>query len=169
MRHPKRLFQAVLLAAALIAMPATLQTGCGHATLEQGGAYAPLPVTNIDGTVTQQGSAYELFVIDQSFQLAHTAVATVFQFERDNRALLWQVSPEIKHSLDRIRPQVVDAETRFAVGRKAYIAAPVPQNLTTLQGILTELQRLSLTAQAVVPANNPSKASRAALAPAPNP
>lgn len=149
-------FGALMLAVGMTLAVASFSTGCGHATLEPGGSYAPLPITNVDGTVTAPRADFELFVADQSFLLAKDAVSTVMTFERDNRALLWSVSPQIKHSLDKLRPQVLEAETRYAYARRVYLAQPGPENLNTLQGILTELQRLSTTAQAVLPQNRPA-------------
>ena len=140
---------ALLGLTALLAGPAL--TGCKSARLEPGGAYAPL-TTNDDLTVTPtQAPDLGLFVADQAFDLAVSTMGVAFKIERDNRMLLWRVSPEIKHGLDRVRPQAVEAKKRYALARTAYLANPIPGNLDTLNTVLAELKALSEAAQAAIP------------------
>jgi hypothetical protein len=119
----------------LIAFP----LGCAH--LEPGGAYAPIG--------QQPDKAF--YLADGSFDIAYSSVDAVFKFESDNRAYLWAVSPNIKHTLDKIRPLALDAATRYAKARAAYIAQPTPTGLTTLQLILTEIQKITSAAKAAIP------------------
>ena len=120
--------------------------------LEPGGAYAPV-TTNVDGTLTPLSIAdVGLFAADSAFDLAVSAMDTVFKIERENRVFLWRQSPEIKHALDSIRPQAVEAKRRYAMARAAYLENPVPANLSTLQTILLEAQALTAAATAALPA-----------------
>lgn len=127
-------------------------SGCGHATLEQGGAYAPA-TTNAAGVVTATVAPdYAFFIADSAFDLAVSALDATFTFERVNRAMLWQISPQIKHGLDQVRPEAVALKVDYARARAVYIANPVPANLTTLQAALAKAQQLSATAAALLPA-----------------
>lgn len=131
--------------AALIFVPAC------STPLETGGAYAPA-TTNAAGEVTALAAPDKTFyAIEASFALAYDACQTVFKFERDNRLVLWQISPEIKHTLDRIRPQALDAVRRYGLARTAYKANPIPANLSGLQTVLAQLQALSAAAAAALP------------------
>lgn len=139
-----------MLTASLLAMPLA-QSGC-KSSLQSGGAYAPDPTTNaVTGVVTQIASDKPFFIVDGAFYLAYSAVDAAFTFERDNRATLWALSPEIKHALDRIRPQAVIARNEYIAARKAYIANPTPSGLDTLNTILAKIQQLQATATAVIP------------------
>lgn len=151
----KHRFRNILIVSSLLALT-SLAVGCGHATLNPGGAYAPLAITNADNTVTAPQADFEFYVADSAFEIAHNAIQTVTDYERDNRLTLWRISPEIKHSLDQVRPQIVKVELKYALARKAYMANPVTERLTTLQGILQEAQRLQATVSAVLPANAPN-------------
>lgn len=126
--------------------------GC-KATLEPGGAYAPARVTlstNADGTLANAVMADKgLYLVDASFDLAYQTAQTVFETERKNRAFLQSLSPDIKKTLDQLRPQVVLAVKKFAVARTAYQQSPTPAGLSSLQTILSELQQISAAAQAV--------------------
>jgi hypothetical protein len=117
-------------------------TGCGGATLENGGAYAP-GSTNADGTfVPTSAPDKALYVADASYKLAYDAVDAVFLTERNNRAAFEAISPSIKSGLDSIRPTAQDIDHRWALARAAYKASPTPANLITVQNILAEIQKL---------------------------
>jgi hypothetical protein len=122
-------------------------SGC-KATLEQGGAYAPV-VTNSDGTISAVSAPEPVFFeIDAAFDLAYAAIDGAFKFERDNRDMLWKISPNVKHALDELRPKAADVVRRYSAARKAYMANPVPAGLDTLQRILAEAQSLGAAAAA---------------------
>jgi hypothetical protein len=74
----------------------------------------------------------------------------VFRFERDNRDNLWKLSPDIKHTLDKIRPDAAQAVQTYAAARKAYIANPTPTGLSMLNTILAKVQQVSAAAAAAV-------------------
>lgn len=116
--------------------------GCKTPRLEPGGAYAP---TNEVGTVIYNDVG--LAVADAAYKFTYETTLSVFRFERDHRAELWALSPKVKQELDRLRPQVVDVNKRWALARSAYKANPTPAGLSTLQTILSELQRLLPAAQ----------------------
>lgn len=122
-------------------------TACKTPTLQSGGAYAP--TNSVSGVVAAPDIAF--FTVDSGFKLAHQATTFVLEFEMDNRAVLWQMSPKIKQTLDGIRPQINAAILDYAKGREAYKANPTPAGLTTLQTILAKMQQLAATAQASVP------------------
>lgn len=131
----KTLLIAICLALAVVFAP-----GCGK-TLEPGGAYAPAG--------QQPDKAF--YVSDAAYQVGYKLIDAAFNFERDNRAYLWNVSPNIKHTLDQIRPQAVAANAEYLNARAVYMKYPVPANLSTLQTALAKIQQLATTAQSLLP------------------
>lgn len=123
-----------------------LFTGCGTTKLEPGGAYAPVDTNGVASVAPD----YEFYLVDSAFDLAVSALDTTFKFERENRALLWKVSPSIKHGLDAVRPAAVKAKQDYARARMVYKLHPVPANLNTLQEILTKAQQLAATAESLI-------------------
>lgn len=132
---------AVALAIATLAL---VGPGCAlfqKDKLEAGGAYSATDVA---------AAMPELYVADSSFDLAVSGLTTTFNFEQDNRQLLWAITPDIKHSLDRIRIQAGAIKVEYAVARNAYLANPVPANLSTLNTILAKLVAVNSTALTVI-------------------
>lgn len=124
-------------------MSLTLFTACQSARLESGGAYAP----------AGQVADMQFYQIDAAYDLAYSSIDGVFKFERDNREALWKLAPNIKHTLDSIRPQAWDANVEYLKARAVYIANPVPANLTPLQTALAKIKQLLITANSVIPKN----------------
>ncbi len=116
--------------------------GC-KTTLEPGGAYAP---TNSLGQVIYNDTG--LALADTSYKLAYETTLAVFRFERQNRAALWAISPEIKHTLDKARVQVQGIDRRWAEARQMYKLNPTPAGLSVLQTVLAEIQRILPIVQA---------------------
>jgi hypothetical protein len=142
-----KILPLLLLAAGLASVCAP---GCAT-KLAPGGAYSPA-ITNANGQVIlTERPDLKLFAADAAFQISHSAVDTAFRLERENRELLWQLSPSIKHKLDEIRPRAQMAVRKWAIARKAYLAAPVPANLSQLEAALAEMQRLSAVATTLLP------------------
>src|SRR5678815_4577228 len=140
------------LAAFMAAMVIALSLiGCASGKLAPGGAYHP---TDTNGVAISAPDA-AFFAVDSSYRIAYNTVDTVFLFENDNRAMLWALSPTIKHTLDNIRPQAVAANVEYHKARDAYIANPVPANLDLLKQVLAKMQQLTATATAVLPKGNP--------------
>jgi xanthosine utilization system XapX-like protein len=121
--------------------------GCST-KLESGGVYAPV-TTNSSGVVTTNADM-AFYAVEKTFWTTYQVLDAAFAAERDNRALYWSISPDIKHSLDKLRPQAWDVVTRYIAARRAYEAAPSTGNLTTLQGILDEVTKLSVSASAAL-------------------
>jgi hypothetical protein len=127
---------------------AGMAAGCKNTQLESGGAYAPA-VTNAAGQVTPATQPEQaLYVSDAAYKLAFDTVIGVMNFERDNREDLKKISPQIKTSLDKIRPTVAEINHRWALARKAYKANPTPAGLSTVQGVVAEIVRLVPVVQA---------------------
>lgn len=135
-------------------------TACSSPKLELGGAYAPA-ATNVtagaDGVLTTNvvstvAPDIAFFTVDSAFLLAHSAIDAVFTIEKTNRQLLWQVSPDIKHTIDAIRPKAVEIVKQYAIARAVYKAHPTPAGLTTLEEILARANQVSAALQAVIPA-----------------
>ena len=130
-------------------------SGCQSPKLESGGAYAPAAaVVSADGSTNLVATASPdpaFFVVDSSFDLAYSVIDAAFTFERENRAMLWKLSPEIKHSLDKIRPTAVEVRDRYITARAAYMSNPTPAGLSTLQDTLSKLKALSSAAQSAMP------------------
>jgi hypothetical protein len=125
--------------------------GCVH-RLEPGGAYAPTSTNVLTGAVTPtQAADYPFFVTDTAFDFAFTAFTAASNAEINNRAFLFSVAPQIKHTLDKIRPQAWDAVKRYILARGVYLEHPTPAGLSELQTILTEVQNVSVAAQAALP------------------
>ena len=129
--------------------------GCANTKkLEPGGAYAPA-ITTVDNGVTNTVAIAApdkgFYAVDAAFDLVYSTVDAAFTFERDNRLLLWKISPEIKHQLDVIRPQAAEALQKWALARDAYMRNPTPAGLTTLQTVLGQMRQISQAAQAVLP------------------
>jgi hypothetical protein len=113
----------------------------GSPKLAAGGAYAQ---------TAQHPALPELYVLDASFDLAQSALTVVFNFERDNRKLLWGISPDIKHSLDKLRREAKQVATDYAIARAAYLANPFPENLGPLTVYVSRLQSANAAALAVL-------------------
>ncbi len=137
----------VAIASAVIGMVCILLMtfGC-KATLAPGGAYNS-GSTNVVAVKADMA----FFVVDSAYDLAYATIDAAFKFEKDNRDMLWRQSRQIKQELDRMRPQAVVINGKYLTARAAYLANPLPENLTTLQAILAEIQKLSATATAVLP------------------
>lgn len=145
-------------ALALALMPfLLLPSGCKSGKLETGGAYAPGVEVVTDGRTNVVATAApdrSLFVIDSAFELAYSAVDTAFSIEKTNRQLLWSISPDIKHTLDRIRPQAAEAVRTYTRAREQYLQNPIPANLSLLETTLRQLQNLASAAQMALPKQN---------------
>lgn len=136
-------FKLLILSLIIACLPlglALTNTGC-KSTLESGGAYAP----------TGQLPDKAFFIVDAAYQVGYQTIDAAFQFERNNRALLWKASPQIKHTLDDIRPQAAAANKEYLTARAVYMANPTPSGLTTLQTVLAKIQQLVVTATSVLP------------------
>lgn len=131
----------LLLGALLLTSPA-----CNSTRLEKGGAYAPIAAEG----QTQIKADIAFFRVETAFDFAYSAIDAAFKFEADNEKLLWQISPNIKHSLDKIRPEAVKARNAYAVARTAYLANPTPAGLSKLEEALQQTRQLSDTAAAIV-------------------
>jgi hypothetical protein len=136
-----------------------LLPGCSkdNHRLELGGSYAPatsLTTTNDSGVISTSltpASApdFALYSADSTFELAYSALNAAFKIERDNRAFLWKLSPDIKHSLDNIRPDATIAVMTYTRARAEYELHPTPVNLSSMQSALALVQKLASAAAAV--------------------
>lgn len=127
--------------------------GC-KSTLEPGGAYAPAVTNVVDGVTNVVATAAPdkaFYAVDSAFLLAYSATDAVFAFERNNRQFLWELSPEIKHTVDKIRPEAVAVRNQYAAARAAYIANPTPAGLSQLEEALAQANRISSALQSVLP------------------
>jgi hypothetical protein len=127
--------------------------GCSTQKLELGGAYAPAITNATTGEVTavmQPDLAF--YTVDAAFGLAYSGIDFVFGFERQNRAWLWRISPEIKHGLDRVRPEAVRVRDDYSRARAVYATNAVPANLTVLEQLLAKAQQVNATVTALLPA-----------------
>lgn len=142
--------QAIVCSVIFFGMLATSSlTGC-KASLQPGGSYSPV---DTNGVATQKPDL-AFYEVDSSYNLLYAAVDAAFTFERDNRLWLFKLSPQIKHTLDSIRPQAVSANARYLRTRTAYKANPTPADLSTLGTILAEIQQVSAAATAAISTNN---------------
>lgn len=158
-----RSIQSAVFIFALTIAPIALWTGC-KSTLAPGGAYAPgnfVVATDPSGVTTTNFTATGVsdkafFAVDSAYDFAYSTIDAAFTFERENRLALWKLSPDIKHTLDKIRLQAWDANVRYFRARQQYLSNPVPAGLSTLQSTLAELQNLAAAVQiAIAPAKTP--------------
>ena len=129
-------------------------TGCKTNRLEPGGAYAPATPVVTDGATNWVATVAPdpvFYSTDVAFDFAYTIVDTAFTFEKNNRALLWSLSPEIKGTLDKLRPQAAAVVSAYTNARRNYILHPTPAGLGQLQTLLTQLQNISSAAQVALP------------------
>ena len=134
----------------LLCAPFLIGATCKEARLEPGGAYAPI-VTNAATGVVSTNSDLAFYQIEASYAAAYAAIDGLFKFEADNEKALWAISPNIKLTLDKIRPDAWEANKSYHKARKAYLAVPVPANLTVLQQVLARMNQLLAAATAVMP------------------
>lgn len=147
-----------------IGLAGLLQLGCAgqNKRLELGGAYNPattVMTTNADSTVSTNLVAvgqpdFKLYAADASFDFAYSTLEAAFKIERDNREFLWKLSPEIKHSLDAIRPKASKAVAAYAAARIKYMALPIDENATGLDAALADIQAVSDSATAAISSFN---------------
>jgi hypothetical protein len=137
-----------LFACALLLCAITVLPGCaGTPRLEKGGAYAPVGEDGQTFIAPDVGFA----IAEMGFKVTHLAIKLAFDLEFNNRVVFWNISPEIKKTLDKLRPVVNQAIIEYDLARTAYMANPTPAGLSTLQTVLSKLKQLSLTAEAVIP------------------
>lgn len=124
----KKYLSLIIIAAALVGFG----FGCSTERLEIGGSYA------------QPGQTPDLilFQTDSAFDLAFTATQATFKFERDNREMLWKVSPDIKHSLDAARPTAFQCGQEYQRARAAYLLSPTPEGMDTLKTVLSKMSSI---------------------------
>ncbi len=140
-------FFGLMMVAGVLAMLGL--AGCASDRLASGGVYTAAS-TNADGTITATADI-ALYKADAAFKMAMAALDTAFTYERDNRAALWSISHDIKHTLDLIRPKAVDAKMRYAAFRAVYVALPADQRTTKdLEGIVAEIQNLLASVSAAI-------------------
>lgn len=130
----------------LCLLPALL-LGCKSPSLEPGGVYAPKDEL---GRVVY--SDIGLALADASYKFAYETVLSPLKFEKDNRAQIMALDPQIglkvKQALDKVRVEVWEVDVRWAKARNMYRANPTPVGLSNLQTILLELQRIIPVVQA---------------------
>lgn len=115
--------------------------GCKTSRLETGGAYAP----------TEEASDPAFYAVDSAYALAFASINAAFEIERNNRLFLWNLSPDIKHTLDRIRPKAVEADRDYLELREQYKALPSANILQALKLILAKVQEMANESQTALP------------------
>lgn len=148
----KNIFYRVRILSAVLLAATALGLGC-KAHLESGGAYSPV-TTNATTGVVSNSPDLPFYTADSAFWLAYTSLDTIFSIERNNREALFKISPEIKHSLDAIRPTALEVSQGYLRARQAYIAHPSPAGLTGVNLLLSKLQQLVIAAQAALPSGD---------------
>ncbi len=149
MKNKIKLFN-IGVAACLFLASLAMVSGCKAPNLEPGGAYNVVTTNAVTGAVTSTPD-FAFLAVDSAFDLAEQNVDRIFLYEQNNRASLWAISPEIKHALDRCRPIASSIVLRYKSARAAYIAKHSPEGLSTLNGLLSEIQTIQSTVQAAAP------------------
>ena len=124
---------------------------CTSPKLAPNGPYTS-STTNLVGTnlVITTSSDLALYAADSSFELAYKALDAVFLIERNNRAYFWNLSPAIKHTIDKIRVSAQQVVNDYAAARIAYLANPTAAGLTGVQAVLAQAQQLLFAANAAL-------------------
>jgi hypothetical protein len=91
-----------------------------------------------------------LLVADNLYRVSYTTLDLLFTFERDNRAALWSLNPNIKRGLDKVRNEAWEINVQWATARALYKANPTPDNLGALETILAKIQQLVPVAQTIL-------------------
>jgi hypothetical protein len=91
-----------------------------------------------------------LLIADNLYKVAFTSLDLLFNIERDNRAALWALNPNIKRGLDKVRDDAWEINKQWAEARVLYKANPTPEGLTKLQTILAKIQQLIPVAQSAL-------------------
>lgn len=134
----------------LVAVACLSLTACNKPNLETGGAYAPSVTnrtTNSTGEIVEElvpSTAPEtiLFSTDAAYRFAYESAISVFEFEKENRAVIAALAPKVTPALDKARDVVWDIDQRWAKARQSYKKNPTPAGLTAIQNILSEMQRI---------------------------
>jgi ABC-type uncharacterized transport system auxiliary subunit len=147
----KRIAPLILAGAtfAMVALSLAPLTGC-KGQLEPGGAYAPA-VTNGTNVVATSAPMMDLYITDSAFNAAYDTVDLALSVERNNRALIKANWPEVKSTLDGIRPQIVAGIQDYGRFKKAYLANPTPANLDKLSNSLSKFRQLASSITAAIP------------------
>lgn len=116
--------------------------GCKTPDLEFGGAYNPSITNEVGEVLAVAAPESALFIADSSYKFAYETIFAVMKFERDNRAEIQKLSPQVKVELDKLRPKIVEIDRRWALARLAYKVNPTPNELSTLKRIVAEISRL---------------------------
>lgn len=140
-----------LLLLGLLISGALFLDGCKK-TLQPGGAYAPVVITTNAGGVTVTNVVdlpdMAFYQTEAAFKTAYDLTDGIFKWERDNRLILWGVSPSIKHSLDAIRPTAAAIVKQYGIARTAYKANPTPAGLDLMNTILAKMEQIRASAEA---------------------
>ena len=126
-------------------------SACKTPKLAPGGAYTA-SVTNYVGTnaIITTTSDLTLYTADASFALAYRTLDAAFLIERNNRDYLWKLSPNIKHTMDKVRVEAQKVVNDYIAARAAYLANPTPVGLTGVQSVLAVIQQLLFAANAAI-------------------
>lgn len=139
-------------ALAFLVVSLVLLSGC-KTTLAPGGAYAPATyTTNALGQITTNQVVLPdmaFYRTEAAFKTAYDLLNGVFTWERENRLVLWKISPDIKHGLDAIRPTAAAVAKQYGIARLAYMATPTPAGLDLMNTILAKVQQLQTAANAI--------------------
>jgi len=128
--------------------------GC-QSTLEQGGAYAPVALTtNAEGQVSTLAVIAPdkaFYAVEGTFLTTYAMLDAVFKFEKDNRTMLWAISRDIKHTLDKLRTEADAVVLQYGKARAAYLANPTPAGLTAMNTAIAKTKQLAAAASAAIP------------------
>jgi hypothetical protein len=144
----KKYLSLLLLSLGLMLWPGA---SCNQARLEPGGFYAPGATNSAGVFVPNTQPDLVFYQVDAAYDFASYTMIAAFSFEKENRAALWKINPNIKHTLDQLRPQFVEYARQYLKARDAYKSMPVPANLTVMQQVLAKVQQLAAVANTVIP------------------
>lgn len=140
----KRISNLAVLLLVSIGLFVTTGSSCRGDRLEPGGAYAPTQVDPLSGVETPTSAPdVQFFILDTLYKLTYSTVDLVFALERQNERFFWSISPDIKHTVDKVRLQAVPINLEFHRARNAYKSNPTPAGLATLETILGKMRQIA--------------------------
>jgi hypothetical protein len=140
--------KTVALSVLLLLVTLGILSGC-KGTLESGGQYTESITNTMTGSISVKEDKF-LYASDASFALIYKSLRAGFAIERNNRAYFWQISPDIKHALDTLRPKVQASINAYAAAREVYLLNPTPANQDAVSNALNKAQVILSAVNSVV-------------------
>lgn len=112
------------------------------------GCTTPRLAESVSAQPVDQLLQVALYKADLEFTTADTITGLILQWERENRAILWQVNPQIKYKLDKVRINLPTARAAYFMARDLYTNINDSQSVIDLRAAVARMQELQSAADA---------------------